>query len=102
MMLGRLGEMVSFEQARQIAIQQLQPAVDFDGVETDRVVLIDQFTITLPYGWVFFYQSERYLLGDEGGQLFGNSPILITRIDGATHFIGTASPPDERLRAWEL
>jgi hypothetical protein len=99
--------MVSFEEARQIAIQQLQPEerVDPFGEELthhEPCVLLDQHTIARPYGWVFFYQSERYLLGDEGGQLFGNSPMLITRIDGAVHLLGTAGPIGDLLRAWEL
>jgi hypothetical protein len=99
--------MMSFEEARQIALQEInpQPRVDPFGEELVQhvpCVLLDQYTMTLPYGWLFFYQSERYVLGDKGAQLIGNSPFIVTRIDGAVHYIGTAGPPDELRRKWEL
>ena len=95
--------MISLIEARELVSAELEkdPICNAAGEIIDRLVILDQHTMTRPYGWVFFYQSERFLRGYEGGLLYGNSPILVTKIDGALHEIGTAGPPDELLKAWD-
>ena len=57
------------------------------------VAIIDGQTIEKPYGWVFFYQSERYLeTGHPDDFLYGNAPILVERYTGRATVLGTAYP----------
>ena len=65
-------------------------------------VLIDEYTQEESFGWVFFYQSKKYLeTGDFRHALAGNAPLIITRT-GELHVTGTAEPLErylERFRA---
>jgi len=55
------------------------------------LVLIEDATIEEDFGWVFFYQSQRYLeSGDVSDMLAGNAPIIVSRVDGSLHETGTA------------
>ncbi|GAI15651.1 unnamed protein product [marine sediment metagenome] len=56
----------------------------------------------LPYGWLFFYNSQAYLQnGEVGAMLAGNAPFVVDAIDGSLHILGTASPVDVYLREYE-
>jgi hypothetical protein len=60
--------------------------------------LIEDATVRKPYGWVFFYQSRRYLAsGDIFDSVVGNSPIVILAADGEMIELGTALHPSESL-----
>lgn len=60
------------------------------GGRTD-VVLREDRTIERPFGWVFFYESGKYLeTGDEHFAALGNSPLFVDRRDGSLHVAGTA------------
>jgi hypothetical protein len=71
------------------------------GPEHPELQLLDAHTIERPFGWVFFYQSMRYLAsGEVRDALAGNAPIVVTR-DGELHVTGTAYPLDHYLAAFE-
>lgn len=60
-------------------------------------VIVDGATRALPWGWVFFYNSEDYVrTGDVIYALAGNSPIVVTR-DGEIYETGTARQLSEYL-----
>lgn len=67
----------------------------------DLVLLGDQ-TIEFGSGWVFFYDSRKYV---EGGSisdaLAGNAPLIVSRRDGAIHVTGTARPVEDYIREFE-
>jgi Immunity protein 35 len=64
--------------------------------------IIDDETISKPYGWVFFYQSKSYLETlDFSEQLLGNAPILIDRFDGELRVFGTAESIENYLFDYE-
>ena len=43
-------------------------------------------------GWVYYYQSAKYLeTGDFLEMLAGNAPVLIERTTGKIHVLGTAN-----------
>jgi hypothetical protein len=65
-------------------------------------LLVDESTMDLPYGWVFFYQSRRFLetnnLLDAYG---GNAPIIINRFTYELLCTGTAYPIEHFLAEYE-
>jgi hypothetical protein len=64
-------------------------------------VILDERTLELPYGWVFFYDWRRHVeTGAFEDSLAGNAPVLVTR-DGAVHETGTAYPLDRYLANFE-
>jgi hypothetical protein len=77
-------------EARKIAIAYLDSAMQRSGIE---VLIMDSATIEKSYGWIFFFQSKRYLeSGSSGDRLAGNAPIVVAKTDGRIHQIGTAHP----------
>lgn len=65
------------------------------------LVILDEHTIEKPYGWVFFYQSQRFLeTRDFSDGLAGNAPLLVTRA-GELHDLGTAYPVEIYLQEYE-
>ncbi|MBV9773515.1 MAG: hypothetical protein JO040_06170 [Gemmatimonadetes bacterium] len=66
------------------------------------MVILDRLTIEKPYGWVFFYDSARYLeTGSISDALAGNAPVLVTADRGEVHVIGTAHSVEHYLQAFE-
>jgi hypothetical protein len=69
------------------------------GIEL--TVLRDQ-TIEFGSGWVFFYDSLKYV---EGGAvrdaLAGNAPLIVSKRDGSVHVTGTAHPIEDYVREFE-
>jgi hypothetical protein len=64
--------------------------------------LMHKQTITKPYGWVFFYQTRKWLeTGDFRHAMVGNAPIIVDRIDGNVLVTGTALPVDDYLAKYE-
>jgi hypothetical protein len=59
-------------------------------------------TMDTSFGWVFFYDSFRYLeTGDRRFAAIGNSPLMIDRRDGNVYVAGTARPIDFYIREYE-
>ena len=80
--------MINSYQARQIADAWLNsPEVQITQVQT------------LPFGWVFFYQSKACLQGDDSAALAGNAPIIVARDTGQVTVTGTALPIEAYLAA---
>lgn len=69
----------------------------------DELVIIDSSTRTKPYGWIFFYNSKRYLeTKDMMYALGGNGPIVFERDTGAIIPLATHNTADKLIRAYEL
>ncbi|TGS04303.1 hypothetical protein EN834_08230, partial [bacterium M00.F.Ca.ET.191.01.1.1] len=50
--------------------------------------IIDEATQEFDVGWIFFYQSSRFLeTGDVQDSLAGNAPLFVSRKDGQAAFI---------------
>ena len=101
--------MMTYQQARELAqrwlaeqASQPDPLLEHLGIAQSERVLIDEATREESFGWVFFYQSKKYLeTGDFRHALAGNAPLIITRT-GELHVTGTAEPLErylERFRA---
>ena len=86
--------MVTRDDAREIAEQQLQQLYA-DGA--DALAIDDRATREEDFGWIFFYQSKKYLNdGDPDERLVGNAPIVVDR-DGEMHMTGTGEALDHYL-----
>jgi hypothetical protein len=93
------GIVLTLEEARERALAALNAAYD---QENDTLVIGDDYTISRPYGWVFFYQSRRFLEnGDPSDALAGNGPVVVLSRDGSIHHLGSAHPVEETLRQFE-
>ena len=68
----------------------------------DELVISDDDTIETAYGWVFFYDSKRFLeTGAFEYMLAGNGPPLVEKSDGSVHPLTSALPVDEAIRDYE-
>jgi CHASE2 domain-containing sensor protein len=64
--------------------------------------LQEALTIEKAFGWVFFYNSAKYLeTGDDRYALIGNSPLIVDRRDGSLHVTGSAQPIDFYITEYE-
>ncbi len=60
-------------------------------------LLIDD-TIEFHYGWVFFYQSTKFIeTGDIMNALGGNAPIIINKFNGSICVTGTGKPTEKHI-----
>lgn len=90
--------MIGTERVRELAVETLQ---ELERESGHALALLDDRTRSLPYGWVFFYESKGYLeTGDPARMLGGNAPLLVTRA-GEVHFTGTAQPLEMYLLEFE-
>ena len=92
-----MNAMITFEQARAIALAEIAkalPKYDF--------VLLDEETVAKPYGWIFWYNTRKYL---ETGNIMdatpGNAPFVVDNTDGNVHYLSTGVPFTEALRTVE-
>lgn len=69
--------------------------------ETFPIEILDEQTIERPYGWVFFYQSKKYLeTGLISDALVGNGPILVDK-SGHAILIPSGIQIEEGLKRYE-
>ncbi len=80
--------------ARALARHQVAALAVDSGLD---LVLQPERTLATDIGWVFFYESRRYLeTGDEHERVMGNAPLLVCT-SGAVHLLGTERPVEEYL-----
>lgn len=82
--------------ARQVALAYVK---EMERESACELALVDRCTIEKSFGWVFFYQSKRYLgTGEFSDSLAGNAPIVVAKADGRIHETGTAFPLEHYLK----
>jgi hypothetical protein len=75
---------------------------EYETAGSPPLELLEDKTLTRPFGWVFFYQSRRYdESGDVRDALAGNAPIIVDRDDGTVYVTGTAFPVSHYLQLYE-
>jgi hypothetical protein len=88
--------MLTFAKARVLAETWVRVMTDDEGS------IVQEHTLTKPYGWVFVYQSRAFLAsGRFEDRYAGNGPILVDRIDGEIRVFGTAHPVEYYLAEYE-
>jgi len=71
------------------------------GHDAAELEILDQHTIETDFGWVFFWNSKRYLEADEFQYaLAGNAPLIVDRRDGSIHETSTAEPIEEIMERY--
>ena|ERR1700719_3367023 len=92
--------MINLEMAKQIAIKEIERTC---ASQFGPFSIRDEHTIEKEYGWVFFYSTQKYVeTRDVRYALAGNGPVIVERADGAVHMFGSAKPPEEIIREYEL
>jgi hypothetical protein len=65
------------------------------------LAILDEHTIETDFGWVFFWNSKRYLETDEFQYaLAGNAPLIVDRRDGSIHETSTAEPIEDIMERY--
>ena len=87
----------SFAQAVKIAIQRVSSMDAVDG----GVSIVQEDTKEFDAGWVFYYQSTRFLeTGNQSYLLAGNAPLFVARSDGKATFVSYHRPLNESMAAY--
>jgi len=90
---------MDIEEAKARVVREINRAY---AARDDELVLLEDETITKDYGWVFFYQSRRFLMtGSLSDRLAGNGPVIVLRGDGSIHQLGGNEPVDAMLESFE-
>jgi hypothetical protein len=85
---------IDIRTARALARHQVATLAVDSGLD---LVVTPDSTLATDVGWVFFYESRRYLDSrDVHDKLLGNAPLLVTRA-GAVHLLGTERPVEAYL-----
>ena len=67
----------------------------------DKPVIVHALTMERDFGWVFFYESERYFVTNETiDRLAGNAPFLVDKQTGLLHSLGTGKPVEEYIQSY--
>ncbi|MDB4946731.1 MAG: hypothetical protein JWP97_6265 [Labilithrix sp.] len=66
------------------------------------LALVEEMTLEKPYGWVFFYNSRRYVeTRDIFQSVAGNGPVVVLAATGEAVRLGSARRPEEEIAAFE-
>ncbi len=72
------------------------------STSADPFVVVEKHTIEKPFGWVFFYNSRKFLdTGIAEYHLAGNGPVIVNKISGAVEFHGSDKLPEEHIKDYE-
>ena len=96
-------EMLTKEQARALVVGEIERPPKYNYPDTARdLVMVDEHTIERAWGWVFFYDSKRYLETREFQYaLVGNAPYIVNRQTGELRVTGTAHPIEDYIAEYE-
>jgi hypothetical protein len=84
--------MITFEQAKQIALQKIGPDCG----------LIDDLTLAKPYGWYFMYQSNEWLrTRNDLYMLLGPGGFIVERENGHVFEFSSYFPTERNIAAYE-
>ena len=90
--------MLTKTEALEIVTRRLQQM----GPSADPFVVIEKNTIEKPFGWVFFYNSKRFVeTGESRYRLAGNGPVIVNKHTGSVEFFGSTKPPLEFVAEYE-
>lgn len=88
---------LTLSQAIEIANRQLL-SLSCDGAPLQ---MLSDKTEEFDVGWVFYYQSARYIeTGDFRESVVGNAPLFVSRSDGFSCFVSYHRPLAESLTAY--
>ena len=85
--------MITKEEATEIAANYVK------GLSTRyEIALLHNETKEFDLGWVFFYQSQKFIVsGDYKDMIAGNAPLIVNKYDGNISITGTAYPIEKYI-----
>lgn len=99
--IRRIGIMLSYEDARLIAVQYIA-VKEADATYGIELVLDESHVADVGYGWVFYYNSDQYLrTGNISYALAGNAPFLVRKDNGVVHEFWSGESLETQLREYE-
>jgi len=77
--------------------------INIDNSEDEIVcILLNKETIEKPWGWVFFYQNQKFIeTNNIKYALAGNAPYLVNRHTGQLTTTGTANSIEYYIKEYE-
>lgn len=70
--------------------------------DEDSLIILDEFTIEKPYGWIFYYTSKLYYETQNSQYaIAGNSPIIVDKQTGEQSSYMSAYSDEEMLQKHE-
>ncbi len=92
---------MNYKQAKSKVVGELEKISDSCPHGT-RFVLIEENTLEKPWGWVFFYQNEKFVdLKTMAEEIASNAPFIVNRHTGKLTKTGTAYDLTKYLQAYE-
>ena len=77
--------------------------ISSDGFGETEIVILDHLTREFDGGWVFCYQSEKFVESNKiEDSLVGNAPLFVPRADIAPIFISYHRPIEESMAAFKI
>jgi Immunity protein 35 len=71
--------MIDKETAKKLAVEFINSS-SLDDVNDSDLIIVDKATIEKPYGWIFSYDSKKFLeSGDFTYSLLGNGPVVVDK-----------------------
>jgi Immunity protein 35 len=84
------------------ALELVSKNLEEKSSEAVQFVVQEESTIEKPWGWIFFYQSKKYLeTGIFTHRLAGNGPVFVNKETGEMHFFGGVPSLDVILADYE-
>jgi hypothetical protein len=95
--------MLTKEQARALVVAEIERPPKFNNPSYPQdLVIADEHTIERAWGWVFFYNTRRYLETREFRyRLAGNGPYIVNRHTGELRAAGAARPIEYYIAEYE-
>ena len=95
--------MLTREEARALVVAELERPPKYNYANTPKdVVVVDKLTIERSWGWVFFYNTQRYLeTRNFRDALAGNAPFIVNRYTGELRVTGTAHPIEHYIAEYK-
>jgi hypothetical protein len=84
------------------ALELVSKRLEEKSSEAVQYVVVEDSTIEKPWGWIFFYQSKKYIeTGVFMHRLAGNGPVFFNKETGEVDFFGSIPSLDALLAEYE-
>jgi len=91
--------MIDIDKARQIVLRKIY---EFEKESGIKLALMENETIEFESGWLFFYQSEKFIKTQNEDYLIGgNAPIIVDRYNSSLHVTGTSKSDEFYINMYE-
>jgi hypothetical protein len=68
----------------------------------NKLIVLHEFTIRKPYGFVFFYNSKKYIETEDFKYVIaGNGPFLVENKEGLLYKFGTSESVEYSIKEYE-